>query len=156
MSRYIKNPTEEMIRECKRESLKAAYYEAMSEVYFEGEVSQIKDGRYMFKRINIHYFDCEGNGKIGREEHFWIVKEEELQKNNVKKGDNISFSGTLYVYKRKNGTYELGVENVRDIEKMESYDLVSDEALEYQFLAELECELCLFRDHCNGLFCLKR
>lgn len=72
----------------------------------------------------------------------------------IKIGDCVSFIGEVLPYVRKDGTYDLGIENPEDIKKIENYELPSDEQIMIQFLKQLRCETCLYSEQCYGTFCM--
>lgn len=86
------------------------------------------------------------------ENHVWI-RLDKTEDKNLKVGDCISFSGEVKPYRRRNGSYELGVDNIHFVEKIENYDLPSEKKLKKQFWNQINCEVCLFSEHCFG-FCL--
>ena len=72
-------------------------------------------------------------------------------KNGIKVGDCVAFAGEIYPYKRKNGTYDLGIKNPDMVKKIDSYELPSDEELYEQFKQQIKCETCLFSEQCYGI-----
>ena len=141
------------ISACKRNGFKGCYYES-GFGSFKGQIDKIKSRHICFKRIWIQWeygLDvCED-----KEDHVWIFDAEPIFKIGVKEGDCVSFVGEIHPYKRRNGTCELGIRGPECVEKINEYDLPTDEDIFLQNMHKIECELCLFRDHCDGLFCLK-
>ena len=141
------------INACKRNGFKGCYYES-GFGSFKGQVSKIKSHHICFKRIWVQWeygLDvCEN-----KEDHVWIFDAEHFFEMGVKEGDCVSFDGEIYPYKRRNGTCELGIRKPECVEKISEYDLPTDEDVFLQNMHKIECELCLFKDHCDGLFCLK-
>ena len=89
-----------------------------------------------------------------KEEHVWIFKASAFKDKGIKVGDCVSFEGKVLPYARKDGTYDLGIENPEDIKIIEGYELPSDEVMMEQFLKQLRCETCLYSEQCYGTFCL--
>lgn len=143
----------EIMKNNSHNGFKPCYFDAGGFGDFKGEVIEVKKDRYLFKRIFVEYtygIDvCED-----KEDHVWIFDIKELKKASIKKGDCVSFLGKIEPYRRKNGSYDLGITNVDCVEKIESYELPTDEELYKRFLERLKCETCLFTDHCDGLFCM--
>ena len=50
---------------------------------------------------------------------------------------------------------DYAMRNPEDIRKIDAYALPSDDDLIRQEVDQMICETCLFRDHCNGVFCLR-
>lgn len=156
------NFDETNIDKCSRDGFKGCYLYACGSGYFKGEVIKIKDKstkkrkdiRYLFKRIYVEY-DIDLDIYEDKEDHVWIFNASELKDNGINVGDSVRFAGTIKPYRRKNGSYDLGIEDIYDIEKIDSYEQPSNEKLQAQFMKQLECETCLFADHCDGVFCMK-
>lgn len=141
-------PDNDKIRLCKREGLKGCLYDAGGFGNFIGEVMRIEGDKYLFKRIYISYCSYEGVMYEDKEDHIWIIDGNQFTEKTIKVGDCVSFEGEVHLYKRRNGTYELGVKNPHRIKTVESYELPSDEDLDYQFIQQLTCECCKCRKQC--------
>ena len=149
------------IEKCSRNGFKGCYFDASGYGTFKGEVIKIKDRstknhkniRYLFKRIYVEY-DVGLDIIKDKEDHVWIFSAAEFKDNGIGIGDCVSFAGQIKPYRRKDGSYDLGIEDPSDIRKIDSYELPSDEKLQAQFMERLKCETCLFADHCDGIFCM--
>lgn len=149
------------IDKCSRDGFKDCYLNASGYGDFKGEVIKItdkstkkrKDIRYLFKRIDIEY-DIGLDIYEDTEDHVWIFNASELKDNGISVGDSVRFAGIIKPYRRKDGSYDLGIEDIYDIKKIDSYELPSDEKLQAQFMKQLKCETCLFTDHCDGIVCM--
>lgn len=89
---------------------------------------------------------------MGKEDHVWI----ELQNfEEYEVGDCLSFTAEVYRYvKCGNGKrIDFGLRKPGNISKIDSYELPSNEELTLQAIDQIICEVCLFREHCNG-FCI--
>lgn len=155
------NIDEATIDKCSRDGFKGCYFNASGYGDFKGGVIQIKDKstkkrkdiRYLFKRIYVNYDVCFDIIE-DKEDHVWIFNASEFKDKGIKVGDCVSFGGQIKPYRRKDGSYDLGIEDPYNIEKINSYELPSDEKLQEQFMKQLKCETCLFADHCDGVFCM--
>lgn len=155
------NIDETNIDKCSRNGFKGCYLDASGYGYFKGEVIKIKnkstkkhkDIRYLFKSIDVEY-DVGLDIIKDKEDHVWIFNASEFKDKGIKVGDCVSFGGQIKPYRRKDGSYDLGIEDTYDIRKIDSYELPSDEKLQAQSMKQLKCETCLFADHCDGIFCM--
>ena len=106
----------------------------------------------MFKRIYVSGIFMDGSGYEGKEDHVWMdIKPFEK----YKVGDCLSFGGEIYRYlKVKNGNQiSFGIKNPHDINKIDGYELPSDDDMIKQKIDQLICEVCMFNQHCYG-FCI--
>ena len=139
------------ISQCKRNSFKGCFYNSGGSGNFKGEVLRIEDNKYLFKDIYVSYTTYGGVIEVGKENHVWIMDAEIFKENGIKVGDCVAFAGEIYPYKRKNGTYDLGIKNPDMVKKIDSYELPSDEELYEQFKQQIKCETCLFNEQCYGI-----
>lgn len=134
-----------------RHGFERCYY-SLSGSHFRGQIEKITKNNICFKRIYIEgdYFNLEGFED--KEDHVWVSRKgfEEF-----KVGDCVGFLAEPYRYVRtSNGkSIDFGIRNPDLIEKIEPYELPSDEKLLEQKIDALICETCLFREHCYG-FCI--
>lgn len=127
-------------------------YYGSSGSHFRGQIEKITKNNICFKRIYIEgdYFDLEGFEE--KEDHVWVSRKG-FEK--FKVGDCVGFLAEPYRYVRtSNGkSIDFGIRNPELIEKIDPYELPSDEKLLEQQTDALICETCLFREHCYG-FCI--
>lgn len=143
-----------IINECTREGFKACYFDGMGYGTFKGEVIDIKDNKYLFKRIHIEYMGDMGIHYVAKEDHVWITDKKEFAKKSIKIGDKVKFSGRIKVYQRSDGSHELGICEITDCSKIDDYELPTSEELEEQFLKQVRCETCMYKNQCYGTFCM--
>ena len=121
----------------------------------EGKVEKISGPNYLLKDIYVRYMTCDGQYVEDKEEHVWINDSEKFQKAGIKQGDCVSFSGSVYIYKRQNGSVDFSIKDLESIHIIDEYRLPTDEELHQQFLEQLRCEVCLAKDQCYGI-CIMR
>lgn len=139
------------ITKCKRDGFKGCFYNGGRIGNFKGEVLQIEGNKYLFKRIFVSYMSYDGTIEYDKEDHVWIMDGETFRKNNIKVGDCVSFQGEVYPYIRKNGTYDLGVRNPEATQKIESYELPSEEYFLERSLQQIKCQTCRCKEYCYGI-----
>ena len=88
-------------------------------------------------------------------DHLWIENTPEMQKLNLKPEDKIQFEATPYIYQRKDGTYDISVENITNIQKIDSYRNPTEFTQLNHAIEQLICETCLFSPYCNQVSCLQ-
>lgn len=143
------------IYKCKRQAFLACYFNANGYGSFKGEVIDIKENKYLFKRIYVEYWYGDGSGTdISKEDHVWIIDGKPFKDQNIKIGDKVSFSGEIKPYKRKDKSIELGITNPTYIEKIDDYELISDKEEYLNFISNIICESCLYLYKCNKITCL--
>ena len=83
-----------------------------------------------------------------KEDHVWMDKSG-FEKYNV--GDSVSFCAEVYRYvKTGNGKLiDYGLRNPTGIQKIEAYELPSDDELIMQEVEQLICETCFLSEQCN-------
>ena len=71
-------------------------------------------------------------------------------------GDSVSFGAEVYRYvKTGNGKLiDYGLRNPTGIQKIEAYELPSDDALVMQKVKQLICETCFLSEQCNRNYCM--
>jgi len=120
---------------------------------FKGQIEKIKPKHICFKRIFISGMYPDGVMFDGKEDHVWMEKTgfEEFAV-----GDSVSFSAEVYRYvKTGNGKLiDYGLRNPASIQKIENYQLPSDNELRIQMINQIICETCYLSEHCNRVSCL--
>lgn len=119
---------------------------------FKGQIEKINTEYICFKRISISGMYPDGMMFDSKEDHVWMVKTgfEEFAV-----GDSVSFCAEVYRYvKTGNGKLiDYGLRNPKRINRIENYQLPSDDELRMQVIREIICETCYLSEHCNGVFC---
>lgn len=123
------------------------------EPYVKGQIDQVDQKHVCFKRIFISGMYPDGTICDGKEDHVWMDKSgfEEYAV-----GDSISFCADVYRYiKTGNGIQiDYGLRNPTDIQKIEAYELPSDDELMMQEVEQVICDTCFLNEHCNYTDCL--
>ena len=119
---------------------------------FKGQIEKVKPKHVCFKRIFISGMYSDGVMFDDKEDHVWMDKSG-FEEYNV--GDNVSFSAEVYRYvKTGNGKLiDYGLRNPTGIQKIEAYELPSDDALIMQGVERLICETCFLSEQCNHNYC---
>lgn len=120
---------------------------------FKGHVSKITSDAIIFNRLFIRY-DERMDIIDGKEDHVWIYDKQPFLNAGIKAGDCVRFTALAAMYRRQNGTFDFGLKAPQDIEKIDGYDLPSDDALALQAASRFVCETCMYGDHCDGVYCL--
>lgn len=120
--------------------------------HFKGQIEKIKPKHICFKRIFISGMYTDGTMFDGKEDHVWMEKSgfEECAV-----GDSVSFCAEVYRYvKTGNGKLiDYGLRNPTGIQKIEAYELPSDDELIMQEVEQLICETCFLSEQCNRNYC---
>lgn len=121
--------------------------------HFKGQIEKVKSKHICFKRIFISGMYTDGTMFDGKEDHVWMDKSG-FEEYNV--GDSVSFGAEVYRYvKTGNGKQiDYGLRNPTGIQKIEVYELPSDDELIMQEVEQLICETCSLSDQCNGTYCM--
>ena len=121
--------------------------------HFKGQIEKIKPKHICFKRIFISGMYTDGTMFDGKEDHVWMEKSgfEECAV-----GDSVSFYAEVYRYvKTGNGKLiDYGLRNPTGIQKIEAYELPSDDELIMQEVEQLICETCFLSEQCNRNYCM--
>lgn len=127
------------------------YYDAF-DYSFKGTIIKKNDKRVLFDRININGFYPDGTGFRAKEDHVWLDKHG-FEIYDI--GSHLEFNATIYRYlKTGNGkSIDFALKDPVNIRVISDYELPTSEELLEQFVNELICETCMFREHCNG-FCI--
>lgn len=145
-----------------REALETVYLTMHGmDILFTGVVKVIKGNNIIFDRIT--FVDDSDYANISdeyMEEHVWVrdIPSDKMPKD-IKVGDTISFFGKVFLYRRKNGTLDYGIEDFNYIGKCKDRTIPTKEELDRQhqerFLNQLMCEVCLFSERCDRLNCIR-
>ena len=121
--------------------------------HFKGQIERVKPKHICFKRIFISGMYTDGTMFDGKEDHVWMDKSgfEECAV-----GDSVSFCAEVYRYvKTGNGKLiDYGLRNPTGIQKIEAYELPSDDELIMQEVEQLICETCFLSEQCNRNYCM--
>ena len=98
----------------------------------------------------------------GCEEHVWVGRNhtddvggaQPFHNAGIQVGDTVSFEGDVFLYRRRDKTFDYAIENCRNIVKIQPYSLPTQEQLLEQELGHLVCETCLYSSQCYGEPCL--
>lgn len=120
---------------------------------YKGQIEKINKKYVCFRRIFISGMFSDGECFDGKEDHVWMEKTgfEEFQV-----GDCISFYAEVYRYvKTGNGKQiDYGLRNPIGIQKIEDYQLPSDEELFIQEFNQIICETCYLSEYCDRTYCM--
>ena len=145
------------------------YREALENVYltlngmnieFTGVVRHIKGNNIIFDKITfVNDSDYANITDEYMESHVWVrdIPPDKIP-NNIMVGDTITFYGKVFLYRRKNGTLDYGIEDFDYVGKCSDRIVPAKEELAKQhqkhFLKQLKCETCLCNEQCDRLNCL--
>ena len=119
---------------------------------FKGQIEKVKPKHICFKRVFISGMYTDGTMFDNKEDHVWMDKSgfEECAV-----GDSVSFCAEVYRYvKTGNGKLiDYGLRNPTGIQKIEAYELPSDDELIVQEVEQLICETCFLSEQCNRNYC---
>lgn len=135
-----------------RGSFMLCYYYSTGE--FKGEVETFGKGTICFKRIYVDGMYPDFTMFEGKEDHVWMSID---GFGKLSKGDCISFYAEPYRYiKTGNGKkLEFGLRNPSNVEKINKYDLPTDEDLMMQSINQIICESCYLNEQCDRINCLR-
>lgn len=152
----------EDVSECKRTVL-GDCYKCTGYGTFVGEVTKIEDNRIYFQHLLVQWkyglasFD-------GYEHNIWIYDSKPFKNKKIGIKDMAGFEAEVFVYKKKDNTKELGIRNIKYIEKLPPLNASKEELAAFiekhtpkprEIPQWLKCETCVFTDHCDGVVCLK-
>lgn len=125
-----------------------------NELSYRGKIERMNDEYVCFNKIFIDGMYPDGECFVGKEDHVWMSIEG-FRKHKV--GDCLSFEAETYRYvKTSNGRQiAYGLRNPNFIRKVDDYKLPTSKELYRQAMQQIECEVCLFTDHCDRVYCLK-
>lgn len=120
---------------------------------FKGRIEKVKPKHICFKRIFISGMYSDGMMFEDKEDHVWMDKSGFEEYN---AGDSVSFGAEVYRYvKTGNGKLiDYGLHNPTGIQKIEAYELPSDDELIMQEVEQLICETCFLSEQCNRNYCM--
>ena len=120
--------------------------------HFKGQIEKVRSKHICFKRIFISGMYTDGTMFDGKEDHVWMDKSgfEECAV-----GDSVSFGAEAYRYvKTGNGKLiDYGLRNPTNIQKIEAYELPTDDELIMQEVDQIICETCFLSEQCNRNYC---
>ena len=116
---------------------------------FKGEVETFGKGKICFKRIYDEYMLPDMSIHLGKEDHVWM---DAAGFGKLEKGDCVSFFAEVYRYIKKSDGKKLdyGLRNPEGMEKINKYDLPSDDDLLMQEIDSMLCETCNMADFCSS------
>ena len=124
---------------------------------FKGQILRFdqRKNKVIFKRIMVNGMYGDGIGFVGKEDHVWIDR---TGFESFQPGDCLRFEADIYRYMRKgNGKrIDYGLRNPDNIEKIDSYEVPTDEQLIDQQIDQLVCETCRYFDHCYLGMCVAK
>jgi len=120
---------------------------------FKGKVSQIRsDYGFLLTNVSVSFLDENEEDKVvGKEQHVWIKEIDSLKNANVKVGDHVEFKALVYLYKRKDHTFDFALKNLKDVRTIPNHSIPTKEVLILQSAEKIVCENCKHIDHCYGL-----
>lgn len=60
----------------------------------------------------------------------------------------------MYAYQRRDKSVDFSLKDCSEVNIIDEYTLPSDEQLLKQSADRLRCEVCLYTDHCDRVFCI--
>ena len=120
---------------------------------FKGQIERVNPKHICFKRIFFSGMYPDGTTFDGKEDHVWMDKS---GFEDYAVGDRVSFCAEVYRYiKTGNGKLiDYGLRNPTGIQKIEAYELPSDDELIMQEVEQLICETCFLSERCNRNYCI--
>lgn len=122
---------------------------------FRGCIEKKARKHICFKRIYVSGMYSDGCEFFeGKEEHVWM----DIQGfEKFKVGDCVSFYAEVYRYiKTGNGKImDYSLREPREVKKIDSYRIPSDDDILRQSIEQIICETCLFSEHCSKMNCLR-
>lgn len=122
---------------------------------FMGQIEKInsKNNKVCFERIFVSGMFPDSIMFDGKEDHVWMDRTgfEEYEV-----GDCVKFCADVRMYlKTGNGKQiDFGLFNPKGIEKIDKYDLPTDEELMAQAMSIIMCDTCYLNEHCNRTYCM--
>ena len=122
---------------------------------FKGQIEKVNKEYICFKRIYINGMYSDGICFSDKEDHVWMSRKG-FERFAV--GDCLAFEAEVYRYIKtgKGRQLDYGLRNPWSIRKIDNYKLPTDKELYAQALQDIVCETCLFTDHCDRVFCIKK
>ena len=130
-----------------RGSFQLCYYE--NALGFRGQIERKTKDKVCFKRIFVEGMYYDGECFDGKEDHVWMDLKGFEQ---YQEGDCLSFWAEVYRYlKTGNGKMiDFGLRNPAQIQKIDKYELPTDEELLKQEIGFMVCETCYLHEQCFG------
>lgn len=123
--------------------------------YFKGQIDRfdVSKNKVVFKRLFVDGEYSDGIGFFGKEDHVWMDMH---PFEDFSVGDCIRFSATIYRYLKTGGGKRIafGLMKPEFIQKIDSYEVPTDEQLIDQQINQLVCETCRYYDHCFMESCI--
>lgn len=137
--------------DCIRQYFQECYHDCISTT-FKGRIQSMnkKTGKVCFERIFINGMYTNGDILSSKEDHVWMEMKN-LDQYHV--GDCLSFEAEIYRYLKTKyrKMIDFGIRNPQQIDKIDEYELPSDEELKLQEVDKIICNvMCMFREHCYG------
>ncbi|MDY3931537.1 MAG: hypothetical protein SOZ08_07540 [Erysipelotrichaceae bacterium] len=122
-------------------------YVAGNHAFFMGQIQRRSNSKIVFRRIMINGMRHDGICFIGKEDHVWMNQE---GFDNFDNNECVRFNADIYRYmKTGNGRqFDYALRNPSNIEKIDSYNVPTDQELIDQQINDLVCESCMYHDHC--------
>lgn len=124
--------------------------------YFAKVVS-IEENRIVLKNVVIDGIRHYGIGFIGSEDHVNIVETKDvktLTDKDVHPGYKICFTAQPYGYTRKDGSVDISLCDISDVEFVDNYHIPTKDELIDEQIQNLVCEVCIFNENCCGGMCI--
>ena len=120
---------------------------------FKGRIEKTTERHICFSRIFVSGMYPDGDMFEGKEDHVWMDKSgfESLHP-----GDCVSFGSDVYRYVKtgKGKRIDFGLRNPQEVQKIDGYDLPSDDDLLLQEIDQIICETCFLAEHCTKMDCM--
>lgn len=121
---------------------------------FKGRIKKITNRGILFEKLYINFCERDGCGVNGKEEHVWIFDKKPFLSVGAKLNDCVQFTGLVYAYQRRDKSVDFSLKDCSEVNIIDEYTLPSDEQLLKQSADRLRCEVCLYTDHCDRVFCI--
>lgn len=120
---------------------------------FKGTLAAIENGKCLLKDVVVEW-QTGLDIWTGKVDSVWVQDAIPFVAEDIAAGDAVSFSGHIVQCKEAKDTLELELVDDGSVQKIESYEVPSEEQLEQQFLEQISCETCLYAEQCDHLFCM--
>lgn len=114
---------------------------------FKGKIEKRTATKIVFQRIMVNGMHHDGIGFIGKEDHVWMNQSDF---EDFAPGDSVRFGAEIYRYLKTGSGQQIdyGLRDPFCIERIDSYEIPTDQELVDQQINDLVCEVCMYRDHC--------
>ena len=116
----------------------------LENISFEGDILSIRLERTLIRNLYFEY-EKEGEKIRAKEAHVYVYSG--LPFLSFSERDIVSFKATAYVYRRKDGSFDIGLKNANDINRI--YVIPADD--EHSKAEKLTCKRCKYKKECNGI-----